>query len=396
MSNPAQRLLEHSFLVCFKTANTLYRPLRQWIGALILVLFIAMTTAVVHVFPGSNWDMFAYTASVLEPSVDNTTDLHRQSYDFVEKNVSPGEYLILTQDRDYRIHQAENPDAFMTMLGFYRLKILYIETARLLTGFIDPVQALRLISKASILAIGGLLLVWMVRNQALSYGLPVAVLLTLSGFTEAAQLVTPDLFCTVFLLLAAMSYLEKLDWLAAVSLLCAFLVRPDHLAFIGVFFVFAAIYGPGRWWMTGCFAVCFSLYVWLTKGANHPGWWVHMWFSHIEFVPTLEGFDPPFSITAYVQMLVRATVRSLMGETWLAVLIAQVLFFAKLIRVTEMPERTRVLLYAVFVSVCAKYLVFPHYETRFYVPYLIIMGMILMISWHKQSQSDSLVGAGRT
>jgi hypothetical protein len=79
-----------------------------------------------------------------------------------------------------------------------------------------------------------------------------------------------------------------------------------------------------------------------------------------------------------------------MGETWLAVLIAQVLFFAKLIRVTEMAERTRVLLYAVFVSMCAKYLVFPHYETRFYVPYLIIMGMIMLISWHKQSHSDSL------
>ncbi|WP_299819592.1 hypothetical protein [uncultured Roseibium sp.] len=386
MPNLAQRSLEGTFLVVYGFLCRLYRPLRSWIGAGIFCVFIAMTAAVVHVFPLSNWDMFAYTATVLEPEVNDPGELHRQSYAFVQDNVSEGEYLTLTQDRTYRIRQAEDPDAFATMLGFYRIKILYVETARLLSNFMDPVKALRMISLASAVAVGAILLVWMARTGTLMYGPVVVALLVTSAFGDASQLLSPDLYATVFLVLAAYLYLERLDLPAAVSLFAAFLVRPDHLAFIGVFFVFAAIYGPGRWSITACFAGSFATYLWLTGGADHPGWWIHMWFTHVEYVPTLEGFDPPFSVSGYLVMLVRSTVRSLMSQTWLALLFAEVLFFAKCISPAKLDDRARVLLYAVFASICAKYLVFPHYETRFYLPYLVIMGMILLVSWHRQQE----------
>ncbi|MFB9176185.1 hypothetical protein ACFFVJ_24515 [Roseibium salinum] len=393
MSNHARRSLEGSFRFTYRALRDVYRPLRSWIGAAVLCLFIAMVATVAQVFPLSNWDMFAYTATVLEPEIADPAELHRQAYNLVEDNVSDGEYLTLTRDRAYRIRQAEDPAAFMTMLGFYRIKILYLETARLLTGFMDPVKALRLISIASAVVTGGLLLIWLARTGTLMYGPVVVALLILSAFGDAAQLLTPDLYATVFLLLGALFYVERLDLPAALSLIAAFLVRPDHLAFIGVFFVFAAIYGPGRWSMTGCFAVCFAAYLWLTRGADHPGWWVHMWFSHVEYVPTLENFDPPFSLLVYLQMLVRAIVRSMMSETWLALLLAQVVFFARCLSPDKMEERPRVLLYAVFVSICAKYLVFPHYDSRFYLPYLVIMGMILLTGWHRQQAAGSAVGA---
>ncbi|MBN9673055.1 hypothetical protein [Roseibium aggregatum] len=387
MSNLAQRSLEGTFLVLYRTACRAYRPLRGWIGAAVLCVFIAMTAAVVHFFPQSNWDMFAYTAAILEPEAESAKDLHQQAYSIVKDNVSDGEYLTLTRDRPYRIRQADDPDAFMTMLGFYRLKLLYFETARVLTAFMDPVKALRLISLASAVAVGGVLLVWLGRTGTLMYGPVVVALLTVSAFGDAAQLLSPDLYATVFLVLTAWFYLERWDIPAALSLIAAFLVRPDHLAFIGVFFVFAAIYGPGRWTLSACFAACLALYVWLTRGAHHPGWWIHLWFTHVEYVPTLEGFDPPFSVASYLKILMRSTVRSLMSQTWLAVLFAEVLFFARCIRPAGMNARAKVLLYAVFASICAKYVVFPHYETRFYLPYLVIMGMILLVSWHRQQVS---------
>lgn len=387
MSNLAGRCLEETFLITYRALCRFYRPLRSWIGAASLCLFIAMVATVAHVFPLSNWDMFAYTATVLEPGVTDAAELHRQSYAFVEENISDGEYLTLTRDRAYRLRQAEDPDAFVTILGFYRIKILYLETARVLAGFLDPVKALRLISIASAVMTGGLLMIWLTRTETLMYAPFVVVLLILSGFGDAALLLTPDLYATVFLVLSALFYLERQDLPAALSLVAAFLVRPDHLAFIGVFFVFAAIYGPGRWSMAACFAACFTTYLWLTGGADHPGWWIHMWFSHVEYVPTLEDFDPPFSLLIYLQMLVRATVRSLMSETWLALLFAEVVFFAKCISPAKMEERPRVLLYAIFTSICAKFLVFPHYESRFYLPYLVIMGMILLVSWHRQQMA---------
>ena len=73
-----------------------------------------------------------------------------------------------------------------------------------------------------------------------------------------------------------------------------------------------------------------------------------------------------------------------MHQNWLALLFAQVLFFAKVIDPNPLGERTKVLLYGMFASICAKYLVFPHFETRFYFPYLMAMAMIMLIAWHRQ------------
>lgn len=389
MPNPASRLLETTAAKVFHTAAALYRPVRHWVGAAALAVFILMTAAVVHVFPQADWDMIAYTATILESDVADPADLHEQTFTIVQENITPGEYLLLTQDRPYRIRQAEDPAAFSTMLGFYRLKLLYVETAKVLTNYVNPVEALRLISVGSVLAIGAVLMVWLARNGALMHGPVVIALLILSSFGATAAQQTPDLYTSVFLILAAWLYLERQDLAAALALVAAFLVRPDHLAFIGVFFVFAALYGPGRWVMTACFGVCFAIYIWLTRDATHPGWWVHMWFSHVEYVPTLEGFDPPFSIVVYLQMLVRNIVRSLLNQTWLALLFAQILFFAVVINPSRLSERVRVLLYGVFTSICAKFVVFPHYDTRFYLPYLVVMGMILLIAWNDQRSAEA-------
>lgn len=389
MSNFAQRNLEGIFLTVFHAVCRVYRPLRSWIGACVLGVFFLMTAAVVQIFPVSNWDMFAYTAVVLEGDTDDVTALHRQSYSLVRDNVTEGEFITLTEDRPYRVRQARDAEAFHTMLGFYRLKVLYVETARLLADLAGPVEALRMISMMSALAIGVVLLAWLARTGTLMYGPVVAAFLMLSTFGYAALLITPDLYATFFLVLAAFFYVEKLDIPAALTLVAAFLTRPDHLAFIGVFFVFAAIYGPGRWIQACCFAACLVTYLWITRGSDHPGWWIHMWFTHIEYAPTLKDFKPAFSIGTYLEMLMRSTVRSLMGFSWIALLFALILFFAKCVVPDRMDQRSRVLLYAVFASICAKYLVFPHYETRFYLPYLIIMGMILLVGWHRQQISET-------
>ena len=393
MPSRASQLLETTAESLFRNACRLYRPVRHWIGAAAFLLFITMTAAVVHIYPQSDWDMIAYTAAILEDETASPEDLHQRTYDTIRQNLTAGEFVTMTQDRVYRIRQYEDADAFYSMLGFYRLKLLYVEAAKLLTGPLNPVEALRALSSGSVLAIGAILLVWLARNKALMYGPFVIALLIFSGFGGTALHQTPDLFASVFLLLAGLFYLERLDLAAALALIAAFFARPDHLAFIGVFFVFAALYGPGRWTMTGCFAVCFMAYLWLTQDTTHPGWWVHMWFSHVEFVPTLEGFDPPFSVGIYLQMIVRNVVRSLIDETWLALLFAQTVFFAMVIRPMELAERPKVLLYGIFVSICAKYVVFPHFDTRFYLPYLVALGMILLIAWKDQEAAANKVNS---
>src|SRR5690606_29569333 len=243
--------------------------------------------------------------------------------------------------------QYEDPDAFFTMLSFYRMKILYIETAKSLAEVVDPVKALRLVSILSAVASGVVLLAWLADRRALAYGPVLAAFLVLAGFGEAAALVTPDLYASVFLLLAGLFYVKRLDVLSAAALVLAFLVRPDTLAFIGVFFVFAWIYGEARIAMTLSFIAAAIGYLFVVTDSSHPGWWAHLWFSHIEYVPTLEGFSPPFSALVYLQILVRATVRSLMNQTWLACLFGLVVFFVATIDPDRLARRDKVLLYAV-------------------------------------------------
>lgn len=389
MPNSAKHLFETITETLFGTACRIYTPARHWIGASVLMIFVAMIAAVVTIYPSSNWDVFAYTASVLEDEVDDPDELHRQSYAYVRENVPDGQYITLTQDRGYRIRQATDPHSFSTMLGFYRIKVLYIETAKLFAKITNPVTALRWISIGSSIALGLLLFTWLAQEKLLSHGPIVVTLLILSGFPYSAELITPDLYAALFIILGGYLYLNKQDVSAVGILVLAFLIRPDHLAFIGVFFFVAALYGPGRWVLTACFAICFGLYMFLTRGADHPGWWIHMWFTHVEYVPTLEGFNPDFSILAYLKMLVRSTVRSLINETWLALLFMQLVFLVRFIDLRALTDRTKVLLYSVLLSIPAKYVVFPHFETRFYLPYLVITGMILLTEWNR-SQTNIL------
>ena len=88
-------------------------------GALLLILYTATVCAVAVAFPDANWDMIAYVASILEQPGIDPASLHAQTYDMVRQKVSDGQYLVLTEDRPYRIRQADDPVAFLSMLGFY-------------------------------------------------------------------------------------------------------------------------------------------------------------------------------------------------------------------------------------------------------------------------------------
>ena len=387
---PAASFLEDIFTFLYRFSTRLYLTRKHTFGAAILALFAATIATLVMIYPLSNWDMVAYSAVIAENQIPDPVARHEAAYADLKANVSAGEFQMLTSDRAYRIRQYEDPAAFDTMLGFYRLKLGYTITASFLNQWTgSPIKALRLISMVSSLAFIGLLIVWLARNQALKYGPLAVAFLVLADFGPAAALLTPDLFASVFLLLAGMLYIERQDGPAAAALLMALFIRPDHLAFVGVFFVFAALYGPGRWIMTAVFILSALAYFLLLKDESHPGWWVHLWFTHVEYVPTLEGFDPPFSLLAYLQMLVRSTVRSLMNQTWLPIIFGLAIIFARWVDPAQMSLRARVLLYSVFTSICAKYLVFPHFETRFYFPYLVLMGMVVLFAWDRQSKAGA-------
>lgn len=356
-------------------------------GALILVLFTATVCAVALVFPTANWDMIAYVAGVLEGTGTPAAQLHAQTFEAVRQNTSPGEFLVLTADRPYRIAQFADADAFASMLGFYRVKLLYIEIAQILAPWFGPVGALRVISAMSVIAVGTIVLLWLTDQKCLAVAPLAVIALILTGFGDVARQATPDLFSGLFVLAGILLYVRGQDLAGGVALLLAILIRPDHLALVGVLMVVSIAIRPVSKGAIGAFLLGLLAYVAISRAADHPGWWIQFWFTNVEYVPTLEGFDPPFSLVAYAKAFVQTIVRSIVEEKWLAVLALLVFIAAVLLRRNfDFTRRESVALSAILVTIPAKFVILPLYPDRFYFAYLIAFGLILVTIYGRQSR----------
>lgn len=354
-------------------------------GVLILALYTLTVCAVALVFPAANWDMIAYLASVLEGAGTPAAQVHADAYELVQQNSSAGEFLKLTADRPYRIAQYADADAFTSMLGFYRVKLLYIEAAQLLSPWFGPVGALRVISAGSVICVGAMTMLWLIDQKSLAVA-PIAVIaLILTGFSDVARQATPDLFSALFVLAGILLYVRGHDIAAGLALLLAILVRPDHLALVGVFMVISMAIRPVSKGAIGAFVLGLIAYVVISRAADHPGWWVQFWFTNIEYVPTLEGFDPAFSLVVYGRAVVQTLVRSVVEERWLAVLALMIFLAALMLRKNfDFTRRESVALSSILLTIPAKFVILPLYADRFYFAYLIAFGLILVTIYGRQ------------
>jgi hypothetical protein len=286
---------------------------------------------------------------------------------------------VLTADRDYRVRQYADPDAFATMLGFYRVKWLYIEAIRWLSGFTDSLSAIRIISAFSAASIALMSIVWLWSRRALHLAPLALAALIFTDLGELGRVGTPDAFSAMFFVAGMFAFANRREALTAVLLFLAFLARPDHLAYLGVLFVVSIFLRSFSWGALAAFAASAIAYVPITHAADHPGWWVQMWFTHVEYVGTLEGFDPPVSLVAYLKMVVRVLVRSVIEESWLAVLfVAVAAWWQMVLHNVPLTRRDSTLLVATVLAIAAKFVVFPLHQDRFYAAYLVVFCLTLI------------------
>ncbi|WP_306117795.1 MULTISPECIES: hypothetical protein [unclassified Roseitalea] len=378
----AGRIVEDITVRLLATAEWLTRRAGAFsapLGLAIMLAFTATVAVVAWVFPVHNWDMLAYLAAAHEAPGVSVEALHAHAYDTVRQNVPAGDFLVLTQDRDYRIAQQADPAAFHSMLGFYRVKVLYVEATRWLSGLVDPYTALRLLAVVPAFAIGIAMTLWLARERALHLA-PLALALAMAAqFGEVARQTTPDALSAMFLIGGMLAFLARREALTAGLLLLAFLARPDHLAYLGVLMVVALFARSFSWGVTAAFLAGLIAYGPMTMGADHPGWWVHYWFTNVEYVPTLVGFDPEFSIAVYLDAQVRVLVRSLVEQSWLAVLIVGgFAWWQMALRGIAFSRRQTAVLATTMLAIGAKTVVFPLYDTRFHFAYLVVFGLVLI------------------
>ncbi len=376
------RFVEEFNIRLLAVGEWLARFVASWTGLFGLALMLAMSAAVAMVawvFPINNWDMLAYLAAAHEAPGISAQALHAHAYETVRANVPEGDFLVLTQDRDYRIAQYADPAAFFSMLGFYRVKLLYVEAIGWASNLVDPFTALRLMSVIPAFLTGLVVTLWLARDRVLHLAPLALALLMVTQFGTVAREGTPDAMSTMFFVAGVLAFIARREWAAAILLYLAFLARPDHIAYLGVLMVVAVFVRSFSWGVAAAFLAALVTYFPMTQAMDHPGWWVHFWFTNIEYVHTIDGFDPDFSLAAYFYVQVRVLVRSLVDESWIAVLIlGGFAWWLMALRRIHFASRETAILVTTFLAIGAKTVIFPLYDTRFYLPYLLVFGMVLI------------------
>ncbi|TIV68274.1 MAG: hypothetical protein E5V86_01475 [Mesorhizobium sp.] len=357
------------------------------IGAVAFSLYILLTASTAWFMPDANWDMLPYLAIAEEGAYPDPQALHDYAYSTVKAGVPAGDYKTLTDDGGgFRSHMAQNAADFHSLLGMYRIKFLYAEILSSLSHVVSPVDAMRLVQVFSVLLFGAVTLAWLRAEGALAMAPVVGAILIMAGFGDAARASTPDLLCSALFLGGVFAYVRKREAATAVLLFLAFMARPDNIVFLAIFAVLLVAFREKAWGSLAGFAASFVAYFAISHWAQHPGWWPHLWFSSIEQHYNMDGFEPPFSVAAYLKALAASVVRAISVNNWVGVSVLALAGWYGLERAGfRLDRRAGVLLAALVLGVLAKFTVFPIHDTRIYFPNLLppflLLAAPLMALW---------------
>lgn len=364
-----------------------YARLAAPIGAAAFALYILVTAFTAWVMPDANWDMLPYLAIAEEGTYPDAQALHDYAYSTVKAGVPAGDYKALTDDGGgFRSHMTDNAADFHSLLGMYRIKFLYAEILSTLSTVMSPVEAMRLVQVFSVLLFGSLTLLWLRSQKALALAPLVGAVMIMAGFGDMARASTPDLLTSALLLGGLFAYIKGREGVTAVLLFLAFMVRPDNIVFLAIFAVLLVVFRQKAWGALAGFAASLVAYFAISHWAHHPGWWPHLWFSSIEQHYNMDGFEPAFSVTAYLKAFAASLLRAVNMNSWIGVsVLALAGWFAADRAGFRLDRRAGILFAALVLGALAKFTVFPIHDTRIYFPHLmppfLLLAPLFMALW---------------
>ena len=357
-----------------------YARLAAPIGAIAFSLYILLTAGTAWFMPDVNWDMLPYLAIAEESAYPDPQALHDYVYSTVKAGVSAGEYKELTDDGGgFRSHMTQDAADFHSLLGMYRVKFLYAEILSSLSHVVSPVEAMRSVQVFSVLLFGAVVLLWLRSEGALALAPVLGAVLIVADFGDAARASTPDVLCSALFLGGLFAYVRKREAATAILLFLAFMARPDNIVFLAILAVLLIAFRQKAWGALAGFAASFAAYFAISHWAQHPGWWPHLWFSSIGQHYNMDGFEPPFSVAAYLKAFAASVVRAINANTWVGVSVLALAGWYGLGRAGfRLDRRGGILLAALVLGVLAKFTVFPIHDTRIYFPNLLPPFLLLV------------------
>ena len=344
----------------------------------VLIGFSASMLVIGQVRPVYNWDALAYLAASTRDQFDTISQLHTYVYSVLREAAPPAEFLELTSANAYRIRQFNDPEAFVSMLGMYEVKWLYIQLLKWLIPIFGPLGAPEAINGGALLLLAGSIGVWL-RFAGLSAYAPLVVallfVLQLQGFAGTQQ---PDFLANALLIASLLSYERNRNLLGSLFLLMAVLTRPDQLAVAGVLMTCAWLLRDRHTLLfVATFLVGVCVWILISRSVHSVGWWPHFWFSTYQIQGTMVGFEPDFSPRVYIDAIALNLYRSLFQNTWLSAYVMALgwgtyLYF----HAAASVRRNQVLLLTMLLAIAAKFAVFPLHDGRIYFAPLFVFFLV--------------------
>ncbi|HTR83246.1 MAG TPA: hypothetical protein VMI56_02125 [Reyranella sp.] len=298
--------------------------------------------------------MLPYTLSALG-DVDKTFAL-------VRRHTSPDEFqTMIGAGTSFGDSLLAHPQLLVTQLPLYEDKLGYVVALRLLSPFLDPVNAMTAISLVSAIGITTILF---------NLSRPLAGVATLSWlalvklFFLTSSAVTPDLVVTFIALLGFWALLSRRCWLAASLLVLGTIVRPDNVILgctVGVVMLFQSR-------RAGITAIAGSILAFAADGllSHHFGWWGQFYYNFVSTTLDLGNFHPAFSLQQYFAVLLRQTA-ALLHANWPYAGLGIAILAALLTSRSE-DRLASHLLWALVGTMALRFVAYPSTELRHYWP----------------------------
>lgn len=371
-------------------------------GALFALIIVGLAASN-YVKPDYNWDLAPYLAAAMDDGGLSNEELHSRSWSLIEEETEPHDFAKLVTNDDYRIHQYANPDDFASMLPMYAVKAGYVGLGKMLGQLVGPIRGFHLISVLSAVLLGFVVLNWLRWGKAMHTApLALAIVLIL-GYVGLGRAAMPDMLTAAFLVWGCERYMRGQEWAGIALLFVSFLIRPDGILFLFALLLAVIAFGHRLLPAAAGFAASVAAYLAITSGSEHPGWWVHFYFSAVEIQNSMIGFDPAFDVVAFAKAYARGIIVGLRDHTWWAVLAILLMGWGLLAKAGKrsggraFSRASTVMLWACLMAIGGKFLLFPLPESRVYFGPLVVMTLVLLTHWRPDlcasSASESFVDA---
>jgi hypothetical protein len=343
------------------------------VSCLLAILVVAYMIYFSLTRPAWAWDMIPYTMAVLKGGVSDIATAHAKAYALIQAYVPGNVFNELTSSGPSRQVHYANPSALGSYLPLWECKLGYVLLLKAIATFSDPIVAMIAVSLAATLAAFAILFwqSWRLPGIAGLGWLPLTVVF---GLPTMASMLSPDPITTLVYIAGFAAFLSARWRVASALFIAAVFLRPDSAV---TNFVLAAA-------MLACapreavIVLLGSLGVYLLDIGltGHVGWWAQVYLSFIAPPFELTGFQPAFSLSTYLSILVKSA-QEMLHLKWVFDALGIIILAA--IMLAHRPDRpAEILLLALAATMLVRFVAYPTTEIRHYSPALFGICLIVL------------------